>query len=197
MPVLVAVVDSGHLDVVDAALQALADMAAPEAHAALQAIADGPADLIVLDVMLPKVNGYEVCRRIREKNGEIPIIMLTAKGQESDIVLGLNLGADDYVTKPFSIAELLARARAFLRRSHRHDRNVYRFGDCELDCRSTVSYRPGDAIVHSEARLLADELGADAPPDELDGSMGDLLDALPLHQVGIPSTIIASSLRVE
>ena len=73
-------------------------------------------DLIILDIMLPKINGYEICRLIREEKLTTPIIMLTAKGEESDIVLGLNLGADDYVTKPFSIKELLARVAAFLRR---------------------------------------------------------------------------------
>lgn len=73
-------------------------------------------DLILLDIMLPEINGYEVCSRIREKGLEMPIIMLTAKDQESDIVLGLNLGADDYVTKPFSHRELAARIRAVLRR---------------------------------------------------------------------------------
>ena len=119
---------------------------AADGQAALMAMENGTADLILLDIMLPKVNGYEVCRRIREKNREVPIIMLTAKGQESDIVLGLNLGADDYVTKPFSIAELLARAKAFLRRSHRHDRNVYRFGDCELDLASHRLTRGGREV---------------------------------------------------
>jgi len=78
---------------------------------------DKKPDLIILDIMLPKINGYEVCRLIRKENLDMPIIMLTAKGEESDIVLGLNLGADDYVTKPFSIKELLARAAAFLRQS--------------------------------------------------------------------------------
>ena len=74
-------------------------------------------DLIVLDIMLPKVNGYEICRLLRNQGVDVPIIMLTAKGQESDIVLGLKLGADDYVTKPFSVKELLARAAAILRRT--------------------------------------------------------------------------------
>src|SRR5688500_5584909 len=73
-------------------------------------------DLVLLDIMLPKMNGYEICRAIRAKQLDMPIIMLTAKGQEEDIVRGLELGADDYVTKPFSIRELLARAKAFLRR---------------------------------------------------------------------------------
>src|SRR5215472_15212743 len=73
-------------------------------------------DLLLLDIMLPKINGYELCRRIRSKNLDLPIIMLTAKGQEPDIILGLNLGADDYVTKPFALKPLLARINAFLRR---------------------------------------------------------------------------------
>jgi len=91
-------------------------------------------DLIILDIMLPKINGYEVCRLIRREKLAMPIIMLTAKGEESDIVLGLNLGADDYMTKPFSIKELLARANAFLRRRRQEQTKVYRFGDFQLNC---------------------------------------------------------------
>ncbi len=90
-------------------------------------------DLILLDIMLPKINGYEICRLIRKENLTMPIIMLTAKGEESDIVLGLNLGADDYVTKPFSIKELLARAAAFLRRSKQAEQDIYEFADFRLD----------------------------------------------------------------
>ena len=66
--------------------------------------------------MLPKVNGYEICRAVREQGIDVPILMLTAKGQEEDIILGLNLGADDYITKPFRIGELIARVQALLRR---------------------------------------------------------------------------------
>ncbi len=90
-------------------------------------------DLILLDIMLPKINGYEICRLIRNEKLDMPIIMLTAKGEESDIVLGLNLGADDYVTKPFSIKELLARAAAFLRRSRQTEQNIYEFADFRFD----------------------------------------------------------------
>ena len=90
-------------------------------------------DLIILDIMLPKINGYEICRLVRKENLDMPIIMLTAKGEESDIVLGLNLGADDYVTKPFSIKELLARAAAFLRRSKQAEQDIYEFSDYCLD----------------------------------------------------------------
>ncbi len=90
-------------------------------------------DLIVLDLMLPGINGYEICRTVREEGLEMPIIMLTAKSEESDIVLGLNLGADDYVTKPFSIKELLARANSLLRRSRKNENTKFTFGEFELD----------------------------------------------------------------
>jgi two-component system alkaline phosphatase synthesis response regulator PhoP len=93
-------------------------------------------DLIILDIMLPKMDGLEVCREIRQKNMNIPIIMLTAKGGEVDKVVGLEIGADDYITKPFSIRELLARVKAHLRREKREAKripDVYSFGDVEVD----------------------------------------------------------------
>lgn len=93
-------------------------------------------ELVVLDLMLPGMNGYEICRTIREAELDMPIIMLTAKSQEQDIVLGLNLGANDYVTKPFSVKELLARANAFLRSRKKIHEKVYRFGDFELNISS-------------------------------------------------------------
>ena len=95
-------------------------------------------DLIVLDIMLPKVNGFEICRAVRAEKLQMPILMLTAKGQEEDIVRGLELGADDYITKPFSVRELLARAQAFLRRTQAGAAPCYTFGKCQLD---TVSHR--------------------------------------------------------
>jgi DNA-binding response OmpR family regulator len=103
-------------------------------------------DLIILDIMLPKINGYEICSLIREKNLDMPIIMLTAKDQESDVILGLNLGADDYVTKPFSIKELLARAEAFMRRRTKEELKVYEFGDCRLDTISETLMRNGKEV---------------------------------------------------
>ena len=115
-------------------------------------------DLIILDIMLPKINGYEICRLIRKEGQDVPIIMLTAKGQESDIVLGLNLGADDYMTKPFSIKELLARANAFLRRRRRDNQpQVHSFGDCELDIASRKLKRNGGdvTLTPKEFALLA------------------------------------------
>jgi DNA-binding response OmpR family regulator len=108
-------------------------IAAANGQQGLQSALDRAPDLIILDIMLPQINGYEVCRLIRAQGLDVPIIMLTAKGQEEDIVCGLELGADDYVTKPFSIRELLARAAAFLRRRTEGTREVYGFGECELN----------------------------------------------------------------
>ena len=122
----------------------------------LNAALDKKPDLIILDIMLPKINGYEICRLIRQENLNMPIIMLTAKGEESDIVLGLNLGADDYVTKPFSIKELLARAVAFLRRSRQAEQDVYEFADYSLDIPARKLTCRGDEIKLSpkEFKLL-------------------------------------------
>jgi DNA-binding response OmpR family regulator len=114
------------------------------------ALADPP-DLLLLDLMLPKVNGYEICRAVRARKLDFPIIMLTAKGQEDDIVRGLELGADDYVTKPFSIRELLARVKAFLRRQGAES-SEYRFGDCRLDMAAHKLFR-----AEAEVELTAKE----------------------------------------
>jgi len=122
----------------------------------LSAALANPPDLLLLDIMLPKVNGYEICRAIRAKQLEMPIIMLTAKGQEEDIVRGLELGADDYVTKPFSIRELLARAKAFLRRREAASSTMFKFGDCKLDLTAHKVFRNGCEITLTtkEFRLL-------------------------------------------
>jgi DNA-binding response OmpR family regulator len=106
------------------------------------ALAERP-DLIILDIILPKINGYEVCSLIRDKNLDMPIIMLTAKDEESDILLGLDLGADDYVTKPFSIKVLLARAQAFLRRRDDEKSTVYKFSNYRLDTIKRTFTRDG------------------------------------------------------
>jgi DNA-binding response OmpR family regulator len=103
-------------------------------------------DLILLDIMLPEINGYEVCSGVRERGLEMPIIMLTAKDQEADIVLGLNLGADDYVTKPFSIKELMARAEAFMRRRKESELPIYEFADCRLDVAARSLQRSGEEV---------------------------------------------------
>jgi len=98
-------------------------------------------NLIILDIVLPKINGYEMCSLIRKRNLDMPIIMLTARNSESDIVRGLTLGADDYVTKPFSIKELLARAEAFLRRRKEQEPAIYEFGGCQLDVAARILRR--------------------------------------------------------
>ncbi len=122
----------------------------------LDAALSGRPDLILLDIMLPRVNGFEVCRRIREAELDMPIIMLTAKDREEDIVRGLNLGADDYVTKPFGIKELLARVAAFLRRRGIQAEEVYRFGDFRLDLASHQLLAGGAEVklTPKEFRLL-------------------------------------------
>jgi DNA-binding response OmpR family regulator len=121
-------------------------LTAADGEKGLKAALDATPDLIVLDIMLPKINGYEICRLIREEKLAMPVIMLTAKGEESDIVLGLNLGADDYVTKPFSIKELLARAAAFLRRNKKELEEVYEFGGYHLDLSARRLTRKGREI---------------------------------------------------
>jgi DNA-binding response OmpR family regulator len=122
----------------------------------LSAALANPPNLLVLDIMLPKLNGYEICRALRAKRLEMPIIMLTAKGQEEDIIRGLELGADDYVTKPFSVRELLARAKAFLRRREPGSSGALSFGDCKLDCVAHKLFRNGKeiALTAKEFRLL-------------------------------------------
>jgi DNA-binding response OmpR family regulator len=102
-------------------------------------------DLIVLDLMLPRLSGYELCRKLRSEGLTTPILMLTARGEEADRVLGLDLGADDYVTKPFSVRELLARIRALLRRAHppRPMPDEVRFGDVVVDFRSYEAKKSG------------------------------------------------------
>ena len=96
-------------------------------------------DLILLDVMLPEMNGFDICKGVKSKKLTLPIIMLTAKNKEGDKILGLELGADDYITKPFSVNELLARIRAVLRRTRMHEQAkqkkipAYEFGDVKLD----------------------------------------------------------------
>ncbi len=105
-------------------------------------------DLIVLDVMLPKLSGLEVCKTLRGEGYQGPILMLTARGQEIDKVVGLELGADDYVTKPFSIRELLARVKAVLRRTDGKAKRLarYAFADVELDFEAYKATKQGEAL---------------------------------------------------
>jgi DNA-binding response OmpR family regulator len=128
---------------------------ANDGRKALDALAQEPPDLLLLDLMLPKVNGYDICKSVRARQLDLPIIMLTAKGQEDDIVRGLELGADDYVTKPFSIRELLARVKAFLRRQS-PDSEAIQFGEFRLDRAGHKLFRNGAEVelTSKEFRLL-------------------------------------------
>src|SRR5207249_10980448 len=115
---------------------------------------DAGADLIILDLMLPGLDGYRVLRALRDEGRRMPILILTARGEESDKVRGLRLGADDYVTKPFGVLELLARVEALLRRSGAGtvttaaapEPLVERFGDVEVHCASRTVRRGGDTV---------------------------------------------------
>jgi two-component system alkaline phosphatase synthesis response regulator PhoP len=144
-------------------------------------------DLIILDVMLPKKNGYDVCRDLRQKGINTPILMLTAKGETIDKVLGLKLGADDYLTKPFEVIELLARVEALLRRSpvstNGRSHDAFRFGDVTVDFKraqvlksehpvelSAMEFKllqyliENRGAVHSRDALLDSVWGYDAMP---------------------------------
>lgn len=104
-------------------------------------------DVIVLDIMMPEMDGYEVCKRIRKSGLEIPIIMLTAKGREEDIIRGLNAGAHDYITKPFSIKELLARTSSLLKRNRRSLPEIFSFGECSVNMVSHKLFRNGEEVA--------------------------------------------------
>jgi two-component system alkaline phosphatase synthesis response regulator PhoP len=119
------------------------------------AVQESP-DLIVLDVMLPRMNGYEVLRELRGRGFRIPVLVLSAKGLERDKVLGLDLGADDYVVKPFGVAELMARVKAVLRRRWGEDGEVIRFGEVAVDLNNKTVSRAGEAVelTAQEFRLL-------------------------------------------
>jgi len=112
-------------------------------------------DLIILDLMLPFQNGYEVCKKLRQEGNNVPIIMLTVKDQEIDKVLGLELGADDYVTKPFSLRELLARVHALLRRSSERisESAVFYIGDTVFDLKKYEALKRGKDIKYTTLEL--------------------------------------------
>lgn len=105
-------------------------------------------DLVILDIMLPKLNGYEVCKSLKKEIPDLPIIMLTAKSQEAEIVTGLELGADDYITKPFSVLELLARIKAVFRRikSGSEIPEVHRFGNLEINFKKYEARKKGEPL---------------------------------------------------
>jgi DNA-binding response OmpR family regulator len=149
-------------------------LTAADGQAAYRSIIEDEPDLVILDLMLPKLSGYEVCRRARAERITTPIIMLTARGEEGDRVLGLDLGADDYVTKPFSMPELLARVRALLRRAYPSNDlpDELRLGDVVVDFERYVASK-GDTKLEltpkefGVLRLLAARAGAVVRRDEL------------------------------
>jgi two-component system, OmpR family, response regulator MtrA len=114
-------------------------------------------DAIVLDILLPRMNGLDVCREVR-RSSQVPIVMLTARSETVDVVVGLELGADDYVTKPFDVAELVARLRSVLRRARPEDGGVTTVGDLTIDERAFEARRDGRALhlTATEFRLLAE-----------------------------------------
>ena len=131
-------------------------------------------DLIVLDLMLPRMTGLELCRKLRTEGQQVPILMLTARGEEADRVVGLDLGVDDYVTKPFSVMELLARIRALLRRtnSSKNLPNDLSFGEVEIDFLRYVARRRGKPVEMTRKefailRLLGSRTGEVVTRDEL------------------------------
>ena len=166
-----------------AILRGLADNLAFESYEVLTAtdgevacalIRDRKPDLIILDLMLPRLSGYEVCRRVRKEGVATPIVMLTARGEEADRILGLDLGADDYVTKPFSIQELLARVRAILRRAQPTTRlpDELRVDDVVIDFRRYEARKGSVPLDMTRKefgvlRLLAARAGEVVTRDEL------------------------------
>ena len=128
-----------------------------DGQAALERARRDDFDLILLDVMLPRKDGFEICRELRRGGSKTPIILLTAKAQEAEKIMGLEWGADDYVTKPFSPRELRARVKAVLRRAEKGDSQVFRFGDAEVDFDRCELRRAGEPVELTalEFRLLA------------------------------------------
>jgi len=151
---------------------------ASDGEAGLERAATGRYDLVILDVMLPRMSGFDVCREVRQRGVTTPILMLTARGQVVDKVVGLKLGADDYLTKPFETIELMARLEALLRRAPsgvRPGGDAYQFGDVAVDFRKMEVTRGGvpvelsarefkllrHFIAHRGATLSRDSLLAD------------------------------------
>lgn len=128
--------------------------------AALNQMAEKIYDLVVLDVMMPEMSGFDVCRQLRMDGNDVPVILLTAKGEEIDRVLGLELGADDYITKPFSLRELLARVKAILRRSQMSDtatgQHFEKIGLLEVDFKNFIARKDNHEIKlsHREFEVL-------------------------------------------
>jgi DNA-binding response OmpR family regulator len=147
-------------------------LTASDGQSGYAALKEHKPDLMILDLMLPKMSGYDVCRKARAEGIVTPILMLTARGDEADRVRGLDLGADDYVSKPFSLPELLARVRALLRRTQRTALEELRFDDVVVDFRKYEAHRGGAPVDLTRKefgmlRLLASRAGEVLTRDEL------------------------------
>ena len=149
---------------------------APDGETGLRLAIGDSFDLIILDVMLPRKNGLDVCRDLRQQKSATPILMLTARGETIDKVLGLKLGADDYLTKPFEVLELLARVEALLRRaaskSENNTSDAYNFGNVTIDFRRAEVERKGEfvelsALEFKLLQYLIENRGAAIKRDEL------------------------------
>jgi DNA-binding response OmpR family regulator len=140
-----------------------ASVHAPDGHTALALCDAGRFDLLLLDVMLPELDGLRVCKQLRERGVQTPIVMLTAKGSEDDIVRGFDAGADDYVTKPFSVRELLARVQALLKRSGKATSECFRAGAFEVDPTRSSARCDGSEVALTKREVMILKLLAEDP----------------------------------
>lgn len=146
---------------------------ARDGHEGLQKALHAPYDLILLDVMLPRKNGFDVCREVREAGVSTPMIMLTARGDTVDKIVGLKLGADDYLAKPFDMMELMARVEALLRRASPNGGNgIHQFGEVRVDVRGTEVTRRGKPVALSARefqllRYLIERRGVTLPRNQI------------------------------
>jgi DNA-binding response OmpR family regulator len=157
-------------------------------------------DAVILDLMLPRMSGYEICRKLRSAGDATPILMLTARGEETDRVLGLDLGADDYVTKPFSIRELLARVRALLRRARPQGRapDCLRIGEVEVNFLSYEASKSGAPLEMTRREFQVLRALASRPNEVM--SRDELLDEVVGEDVYITNRTIdnhVASLRAK
>ena len=151
---------------------------ARDGEAAIKQVEDRNPDLIILDVMLPKLNGFEVCKRLKGWGNKTPIIILSAQGDEADKVLGLELGADDYVTKPFSPRELLVRIKAVLRRSSPAAKaeNIYEFDRIKVDFKRLQVFKDASEVklTSAEFKILKLLLASRGEPVSRHTILGDI-----------------------
>ena len=151
-------------------------LTAADGEAGYRLVREKSPDLVILDLMLPKLSGYEICRKMRSDGVHTPILMLTARGDEGDRVLGLDLGADDYVSKPFSLRELMARVRALLRRARPAPPllNELRVNDAVIDFRSYEAQKGGEPLEMTRREFQVLRVLASRPGEVI--SRSELLD---------------------